>query len=356
MAEQYQQQIEQIRAAADSGQALNIVGSDSKAFYGEAATGSVLYTNQNRGIVDYDPAELVMVACAGTPLSEIQATLAEQGQMLGFEPPFIKQGASLGGAVASGLSGSARPYRGGVRDYLLGAKLLNGEAQVLQFGGRVMKNVAGFDLFRPMAGAMGTLGLLLELSLRVIPLPETELTLSIEQASRAGAISKLCGFGQSLSCLSAAAWLDGKMLLRLSGSELAVNRDRGLLEQQYEIAALEANIWLLISAFEHEFFMPDDATRLVSIDLPAATEDIILPGEQLLDWGGARRYLKTPLALENVRAAVHPLGGSVNLLHREQGKTYFQALSPPLMAIHQRIKASFDPKGIFNPGRLYPNL
>lgn len=356
MPEQYQQQIEQVRAAASSGQALNIMGGNSKAFYGEAAVGNALYTTQNRGIVDYDPAELVMVAHAGTPLSEIQASLAAQGQMLGFEPPFIGQGATLGGAVASGLSGSARPYQGGVRDYLLGAKLLNGEAQVLQFGGRVMKNVAGFDLFRPMAGAMGTLGLLLELSLRVIPQPETELSLSIDQRSRAKAISMLCEFGQALACLNAAAWLNGKMLIRLSGSDLAVNRDRSLLEQQYEVDVSAADIWPLISSFEHAFFSSDADTRLVSIDLPAATEDLILPGEQLLDWGGSRRYLKTPLALENVRAAVCPLGGSVNLLHREQGKTYFQALSPALMAIHQRIKASFDPKGIFNPGRLYPDL
>ena len=118
----------------------------------------------------------------------------------------------------------------------------------------------------------------------------------------------------------------------------------------------DANVWSLVSTFEHDYFKPDAAMLQVSIDLPAATEDIILPGEQLIDWGGARRYLKTPLALENVRAAVRPLGGSVKLLHREQGKSYFQALSPALMAIHQRIKASFDPKGIFNPGRLYPNL
>lgn len=361
MTKAYQAQIERIGAAREHGQALNIIGGDSKSFYGEAAVGEPFHVASNQGIIEYDPAELVIVVRAGSRLSEVQSALAEKGQMLGFEPPFAEQGATMGGVVASGLCGSCRPYKGAVRDYILGTKLINGQAQLLQFGGKVMKNVAGFDLFRPMAGAMGTLGLLVEVSLRVIPVPEQVLSLKFPCASRTDAITYLCSLGQSLACLSAAAWLNGQIYLRLSGSGLAIKRDRFQLEAQFEVQALSASVWALLSRYEHEYFTNiNDQSRIFCIDLPPAAIDITLPGEQLIEWGGARRYLKTSMALETVRAVVSGIGGAVTLLQREapggQNQAFFEPLSPALMAVHQRLKASFDPAGIFNPGRLYPNL
>lgn len=357
----YQAQIERIQDARETRQPLNIIGGDSKAFYGEAAAGEPFHVASNQGVIEYDPAELVIVARAGTSLSEMQSVLAERGQMLGFEPPFAAQGATIGGAVAAGLSGSCRPYKGAARDYLLGTKLVNGQAQLLQFGGKVMKNVAGFDLFRPMAGAMGTLGLLVEVSLRVIPIPEQVLSLKFPCASRAEAITHLCVLGQSLACLSAAAWLDGEAYLRLSGSGLAIKRDCAQLEARFEVQALSDSMWVLLGSYEHEFFTNiDDRLRVFCVDLPPAAADITLPGEQLIEWGGARRFLKTPMALETVRVAIAGTGGAVTLLQREeQGvkkQAFFEPLSPALMAVHQRLKASFDPVGVFNPGRLYPGL
>lgn len=357
----YQTQIESIQEARESKQALNITGGGSKSFYGEAAVGTPFEVSSNQGIVEYDPAELVIVARAGTSLSEMQSVLAEKGQMLGFEPPFSAQGATMGGVVASGLCGSCRPYKGAVRDYLLGARLINGQAQLLQFGGKVMKNVAGFDLFRPMAGAMGTLGLLVEVSVRVIPVPEQTLSLIFSCASRKQAITHLCALGQSLACLSAAAWLNGEVYLRLSGSRLAINRDRAQLSERFEVRELEGSVWELLSSFEHDFFVNiGDQMRIYCVDLPPAMVDITLPGEQLIEWGGARRYLKTSMAIETVRAAISAMGGAVTLLQREgPGKAkqnFFEPLNPALMAVHQRLKASFDPVGIFNPGRLYPGL
>jgi len=365
MTSAYQAQIERIQEVRENRQTLNIVGGGSKDFYGEAAMGAPFHVASNRGIIEYDPAELVIVVRAGTRLSEVQSALAEKGQMLGFEPPFATQGATMGGVVASGLCGSCRPYKGAARDYLLGTKLINGQAQLLQFGGKVMKNVAGFDLFRPMAGAMGTLGLLVEVSLRVIPIPDQVLCLRFACASRTEVITHLCTLGQSLACLSAAAWLDGEAYLRLSGSALAIKRDRALLETQFGAREMTDDVWTLLSHYEHDFFTSiDDQVRVFCVDLPPATSDITLPGEQLIEWGGARRYLKTPMALETVRAAISKMGGVVTRLQRaapsagqhDASQSFFEPLSPGLMAVHQRLKASFDPDGIFNPGRLYPGL
>ncbi|MCP4011004.1 MAG: glycolate oxidase subunit GlcE [Proteobacteria bacterium] len=354
---QYKTLVERVESAYHSGQALNICGASSKSFYGSLPRGLTLSVKDNQGIIDYDPAELVIVARAGTSLAEIQSTLAKKGQMLGFEPPFAEQGATLGGAVASGLAGACRPYRGGVRDYLLGTKIINGKGQLAQFGGQVMKNVAGFDLFRPMAGAMGTLGLLLEISLRVIPKPEQELSVEFALDNEADAIKVLCEFGKQLPSLSAASWFPGAIRLRLSGSRLAVNRDAALLQKSYATAKMDASYWQAINHFEHAWFKElDPQHSLVAIDLPPASPPVILAGQQMTDWGGARRYLKTPLGIERVRQVVEALGGNATLLLGGDRSAFFHPLKPGLAAVHSRLKKSFDPKEIFNPGRLYPGL
>ncbi len=353
----YKALVERVESAYHSGQALNICGASSKSFYGGLPCGLTLSVKGNKGIIDYDPAELVVVARAGTRLAEIQSTLAKKGQMLGFEPPFAEQGATLGGAVASGLAGACRPYRGGVRDYLLGTKIINGKGQVAQFGGQVMKNVAGFDLFRPMAGAMGTLGVLLEISLRVIPKPEQELSVEFALDEEADAIRVLCEFGKQLPSLSAASWFLGVIRLRLSGSRLAVTRDAALLQKSYTTAEMDASYWQAINHYEHTWFKElDPQHSLVAIDLPPASPPLKFPGQQLTEWGGARRYLKTTLGIEHVRQGVEKLGGSATLLQGGDRSAFFHPLNPGLMALHSRLKKSFDPRGVLNPDRLYPGL
>jgi glycolate oxidase FAD binding subunit len=266
------------------------------------------------------------------------------------------------GAIASGLAGAGRSYRGGVRDYLLGTKSINGRAQITQFGGRVMKNVAGFDLFRPMAGAMGTLGVLLELSLRVIPIPEQEASIEFDEENQTTAIKTLCAFGKQLPGLSASGWFQGRIQLRLSGSRLAVNRGIKLLKKSHTVTEIDNAYWLTISQFQHPFFEiaglndTDSQDSIVAIDIPPATPPVDLPGELLIDWGGARRYLKTSESIERLRQIVEKSGGSATQLKGGNRVEFFHPLSPGLMSLHRRLKKSFDPKGILNPGRLYPDL
>ena len=349
--------LEHVESAYYDRQALNICGASSKSFYGGSPRGLTLSLTDNQGITDYDPSELVIVARTGTRLADIQSTLASKGQMLGFEPPFAKQGATLGGAIASGLSGAGRPYRGGVRDYLLGTKIINGKAQIAQFGGKVMKNVAGFDLFRPMAGSMGTLGVLLEVSLRVIPIPEQELSLEFDLGKEAQAIKAMCSFGKQLPSLSAASWIEGAARVRLSGSQLAVERDARLLRETYSTREIDALYWASIGELQHEFLNQTDGQHCIAaIDLPPATPPVDFPGQQLIDWGGARRYLKTPLNIEAIRKVADTLGGSATLLQGGDRSACFHPLSSGLMAVHRRIKQSFDPRGILNPDRLYTGL
>ena len=353
----YQTWVDQVVTAYQEKQALNILGASTKAFYGGNATGKALDMTSNQGIIDYDPAELVIVARAGTSLSEIQSTLEAKGQMLGFEPPFADAGATVGGAIAAGLSGAGRPYRGGARDYLLGSKIINGKGEVLQFGGRVMKNVAGFDLFRPMAGAMGTLGVLLEVSLRVVPLPEVESSYQFSVPEQSDAIKAMSVYAKALSSISAAAWFEGEMRVRLSGSQFAVKRDVELLQAQFKLNEADDLIWSSISAFKHDFFKTTEKDQLIAaINLAAASSPIDLPGTQLIDWGGARRYLKATADISSIRDQLSTLGASVTCLWGADRASSFQPLSNGLMELHKRLKLAFDPAQILNPGRLYPDL
>jgi len=357
MEKHYKNLAERVEAAFQSGQKLNICGASSKSFYGGPAQGVPLPVTENRGVVDYDPAELVVVARAGIPLAELNDVLAEKGQMLGFEPPFAAQGATLGGAIASGLAGACRPYRGGVRDYLLGTKIINGKGQILQFGGRVMKNVAGFDLFRPMAGAMGTLGVLLEISLRLIPIPEQQSSFEFHVDMPARAIGLFSEYAMRLSSLSAASWYRGCARIRLSGSQLAVQRDLAIVKKAHDTREADPAYWQATSQFEHAFFQPEKSpTCIAATDVAPATPPLDIPGEQLIDWGGARRYFNTSISIESLREKLTDLNGSASQLRGGDRADYFHPLSPELMAVHHRFKESFDPKGIFNPGRLYAGL
>ncbi len=345
--------IERIRAAAASKTPLCIQGGGSKHWYGQQPQGELLSTRGYSGIIDYDPTELVITARCGTPLSEITAALAAQQQFLAFEPPSFSPDATIGGVVAAGLAGPRRAYAGGVRDFVLGAVLVDGHAERLKFGGQVMKNVAGYDVSRMLAGSMGSLGLLLELSIKVLPLPRSEITLVFE-CDQAKAL-QLCNQWAGMPLpLSASSWHQGLLHLRLSGSEAATSaaqRQLGGITPDPDSAQQH---WQSLREQTHAFFN----TSVWRLSLPATTSALELRGQQLIEWGGAQRWLvDSDLDAASMRKKITALGGHATLFKlgdKQQG--VFQPLPAPLMHIHQRLKTAFDPASIFNPGRLYPAL
>ncbi|MFQ5938340.1 MAG: glycolate oxidase subunit GlcE, partial [Acidiferrobacterales bacterium] len=301
------------------------------------------------GIVSYEPTELVLTARAGTPLKEVEATLDDGGQMLAFEPPHFGDGATLGGAIASGLSGPSRPYVGAVRDFVLGAVCVNGRGERLSFGGQVMKNVAGYDVSRLMAGAMGTLGVLLEISLKVLPRPASELSLVLSMGADEAISTMNTWAGQPLPI--SAACHDGEVLrVRLSGS------DNGIRSAREKIGGEEITdgrvFWTELREQRLPFFA--DTTPLWRLSVPAATPVANLSGQWLFDWGGAQRLLVSDLPAETIREAASTAGGHA-VLFRGGDRTgdVFHPLALPLAILHRRLKDAFDPKGILNPGRMY---
>jgi glycolate oxidase FAD binding subunit len=339
---------EQVLQACAERSPLNITGGGSKAFYGRPPTGRPLELSGHRGIVEYEPTELVVTARAGTPLAEIEAALAAQGQMLAFEPPHFGASATLGGTVACGLSGPRRPYAGAVRDSVLGVRLLNGQGEILRFGGQVMKNVAGFDVSRLMAGALGTLGVLLEISLRVLPRPEAEETLVFERTAEEALAAMSRTAGQPWP-LSAACHDGGRLCLRLSGAEPAIRASRAALGG--EALAGGAAFWADLREQRLAFF--GQAGPLWRLSVAPASPPPDLPGDCLIDWGGALRWLKTGAEAEAVSAAARQAGGHATRFRGETSGALFQALPEPLKALHLQLKRAFDPQGILNPGRLY---
>jgi glycolate oxidase FAD binding subunit len=347
--EQFRQQV--LAAAADK-RSLCIRGGGSKDWYGQALAGDVLDTRVFSGIVDYEPTELVITARCGTPLAEIEAVLAERHQMLAFEPPHFGAGATFGGAVASGLSGPRRASSGAVRDFVLGAVLMDGTGEVLTFGGQVMKNVAGYDVSRLLAGSMGTLGLMLQHSVKVLPLAVREATLRFE-LSEIDAIRRLNEWGGQPLPISASCWHAGVLTVRLSGAQAAV--DAALRQFGGEAVADGPAFWASLREQEHPFFAGADCVWRLSV--PSATGAIILKGEQLIEWGGAQRWLKASgdaATAHNIRSAVTAVGGHATLFRGgDKSVGVFQPLAPAIAKIHQRLKAAFDPSAIFNPGRMY---
>ena len=344
---------EQVLAAVGNKTSLNIVGNSSKSFYGRQAQGRPLVVSDHNGILNYEPTELVLTARCGTRLTDIEAVLADQNQMLAFEPPQFGPNATLGGAIACGLSGPRRPYNGSVRDAVLGVKLLNGRGEILRFGGEVMKNVAGFDVSRLMAGALGTLGVLLEVSIKVSPLPAAELTLVFEIDATA-ALKKMNGLSGRNWPLSGACY-DGKYLkIRLSGSDSALAAAKKQLNGDVQPADEAALFWLDVREQKLPFFQQEEAA-LWRLSLPSSATKPQFSGSYFWDWGGALWWLKTHEPAETIFAQAQALGGNACRFRSAQGGL-FQPLSPGLEKLHKRIKAAFDPHGLFNPGRLYPNL
>ncbi|MDP2708417.1 MAG: glycolate oxidase subunit GlcE, partial [Burkholderiales bacterium] len=320
-------------------------------FYGGPLRGEALGVGAYRGIVDYEPTELVITARAGTPLAEIEAVLRDKGQMLAFEPPHFGSSSTLGGCIAAGLSGPRRPYTGAARDFVLGVRMLDGAGNDLRFGGQVMKNVAGFDVSRLMAGSLGTLGVILEVSLKMLPLPAMETTLRRAQAA-AEAVALVNEWAGRPLPVSATAWTDGNLMVRLSGAAAAVDAAAKKLGGERIAAEAAARFWQGIREHTDPFF--NSGPRLWRLSLKSTTPPLNLPGTQLIEWGGALRWLATDADAQTVRAAAALSGGHATLFRGGDKSTgVFQPLPPALQTIHRKLKRSFDPAGILNPGRLY---
>ena len=349
----------QVLAARSSGTPLNIIGGNTKAFYGGMPQGEPLDVRALRGISSYEASELVVTVRAGTPLAELEAALAEKGQCLPFEPPRFSEGGTVGGMVAAGLAGPARANVGGVRDYVLGAALLNGRAELLHFGGTVMKNVAGYDVSRALAGSMGELGVICEVSLKVLPVPPATLTLRLELGQSA-AIRRVNEWGGQPLPLNASAWWDGMLVVRLAGAAAAVQAARVHIGGEEISEPLASSFWAGLRDQRDEFFVGaikavDSGATLWRLSVPATAPRLKLSGEQLLEWGGAQRWLCTSAPAASMREAAAAAGGHAVLFRgHDKSAGVFAALKPPHDRIQRKLKAAFDPDGIFNPGRLIP--
>ncbi len=327
---------------------LCIQGSGSKSFYGREPQGQLLKVTGHSGILNYEPTELVISARCGTPLRIIESTLAEQGQMLGFEPPRFGPNSTLGGVIASGLSGPRRPFAGAVRDFVLGCRIVNGRGEILSFGGEVMKNVAGYDLSRLMTGSLGTLALILETSLKIIPRPEIELTLRQEIGEQA-AIEKMNQWQGKPEPVSALAWYQGAVYIRLSGGKRSVTAASRTLGGD---VLTDTEIWASLRDQQLPFFQ--QAGALWRLSLKPATPVIEMSGDRIYEWGGAQRWLVSEDPGKTFFDTTADYEGYATLFRADGTRqAVFQPLSNEVATMHKRLKDAFDPHRIFNPGRMY---
>ncbi|OHC64256.1 MAG: glycolate oxidase subunit GlcE [Rhodocyclales bacterium RIFCSPLOWO2_02_FULL_63_24] len=333
---------------------LRLRGGGSKDFYGGPLSGEILDTRGYSGIVGYEPTELVITARAGTPLVEIESALATRRQVIACEPPQFGAGATIGGTVAAGLSGPRRATAGSLRDFVLGVKLMDGEGRELNFGGQVMKNVAGFDVSRLVTGSLGTLGLILEVSLKVLPQPLAETTLRFEMPQNQALAAMNRWAGQPLP-LAASCWQDGVLTLRLCGAKAAVLAACEKLGGERVAESDAASFWAALREQAGEFFAGD--APLWRLSLPSVAPPLELPGPLLIEWGGAQRWLRGTVDVATLRETAARAGGHASLFRGgDKSGGVFAPLPPALMEVHRRLKQSFDPYGVFNPGRLYPEL
>jgi glycolate oxidase FAD binding subunit len=340
---------------------LDIRGGGTKHFYGGTPTGEPLPVAGLAGISSYEPTELVVTVRAGTPLAELEAALEERGQCLPFEPPRFAPGGTVGGMVAAGLSGPARAAVGAVRDHVLGLTLLNGRGEVLTFGGQVAKNVAGYDVSRLIAGSLGILGVICEVSLKVLPINRATETLCFDwQENRA--LEQLRKWASQPLPVNASAWHDGRLHLRLAGAAAAVSEACGRLGGVVVAPEAARTWWLGVRDQAQEFFSLSESQMaggecLWRLSLPATAAPVKLPGRQFIEWHGAQRWWRTAAEAREVREAAVQAGGHATRL-RGAGKSeaVFSPVSEALMRIHRELKRAFDPVGIFNPGRLYAEL
>ncbi len=376
--------IDAVRQAAADGRTLRLRGGGTKDFWGQSLAGEVLDTRGYRGIVSYEPSELVVTVRCGTPLVELEAALAEKGQCLAFEPPHFGQdsenGATVGGMVAAGLSGPARATAGAVRDYVLGVRFINGLGEHLTFGGQVMKNVAGYDVSRLMAGSWGTLGLITEVSLKVLPVAPAEATLMIAGLAQGPALDLLHRWGGQPLPLNASAWVRDTtaqpvadyLFVRLRGAVAAVQSAVGKMSA--DAVAVGAQVQIMDSAEAAQdwrasgeqtlpfFDAPAPDACLWRLSVPQTAPVLDLPYPFYIEWQGAQRWLWAPAtAAVALRELTQAVGGHATLFrasaaHAEVDKAV--GVNTPLDAVQQRVQQQlqkqFDPKGVFATGRLHP--
>ena len=353
----------QVIEAFQSNTPLNITGNGSKQFYGNSIDGTPLAVNLHRGIINYEPTELVITARAGTPLSEIEAELGKHNQQLAFEPPHFSTripakdklpGATLGGTIACGLSGPARVNNGAARDFVLGCEIINGRGEQLKFGGQVMKNVAGYDVSRLICGSLGTLGVILNVSLKVLPKPESEISLCFE-LSREQANEKIFEWNGKPYPVTASCYFNGLLTLRLAGNALAVKTTRQELGGQ-ELGESKV-FWESIKEQTHDFFKTEQNLWRISTKQNFITNfKNNNDAECLTEWHGALHWLKTEQEAENLRHYAELHGGHATLFRSPSSNTrtgVFHPLATPLLQIHKNLKKAFDPKDILNRNKMY---
>jgi glycolate oxidase FAD binding subunit len=347
MADRAEELLGRVRQAAAAASPLRIVGHDTKAFMGRRAAGAAVSTAGHTGLIEYEPTELVVAARSGTPLAELQDMLQQNGQWLGCEPPDFG-GATLGGTLACNQSGPARPWLGSIRDHVLGVRLVNGRGEHLRFGGRVMKNVAGYDVSRLQAGAMGTLGLITEVTLRVFPLPEYRAT-AVLAVDAGAALEIMSDESRKGGPLDGACWVDGRLYLRYSGFEAAVTER--LRQRGGETLQQDSAFWAGLREQQQDFFAGDAPLWRISCRSAAAQAG---EGEWLLDWGGAQRWLRGAGEWPRLQSLAEGMDGQLSLFRGgDRAGEVLHPRTPAQRRLHLALKQTFDPQGIFNPGRLF---
>jgi glycolate oxidase FAD binding subunit len=346
--------VEQVKNAASTETGLNIVCRGTKEFMGRMPAGQAISVVEHSGIIEYLPVELVITARAGTSLEEIAATLDEHDQMLAFEPPTFAGRASIGGTLACNLSGPARPWSGGIRDSLLGLRIINGKGEHLKFGGKVMKNVAGYDVSRLQAGAMGSLGVITEVSLKVVPKPAARATV-VQQMEIVEGIYTMNQAAGKHSSLSGACWLDEKVYLRFSGAQSAI--DQATAKCSGDVLENGDEFWQALQEMRLDFFNRPGVLWRFSVKSTAV--HFRGQADWLIDWAGALRWLRLPPdASDSGRASIERAGASASgqaMLFRggDRSEEVFHTQKDVAKKIHRRLKSAFDPHGLFNRGRLY---
>ncbi|WP_028221108.1 glycolate oxidase subunit GlcE [Paraburkholderia oxyphila] len=341
--------IEEVQSAISRNCPVRIRGGDTKRFLGRSTDGETVDTRCHRGIVKYDPTELVVTVRAGTTVTELDAELDASGQMLPSESPTFDGVATVGGMVASGLSGPRRPYGGAVRDFVLGCRIITGQGKHLRFGGEVMKNVAGYDVSRLMAGSFGSLAVITEVSLKVLPKPRSTLSLGLTMTAQA-ALETLSKWRLEGVPLAGACHVDGMLYVRIEGGDGSVRAARERIGGE----PTAVDFWGSLREFRLPFFA--DRRPLWRLSLPAATPYIDLPGSAITDWGGSQRWIKTDASPETIRELAVQHGGHATCFTPNVTDSPFHPLPAPLMLLHQRLKRQIDPQSIFNPGRFYAEL
>ena len=347
-----------VKNAIDNRSPMYIHGGNSKLFFGNIVDATPLDVSQHSGIIDYEPTELCITVRAGTLLSDIEKVLSAENQILPFEPPQYSPNATIGGALASGISGPRRAYTGSVRDAILGVKIINGEGEIVSFGGQVMKNVAGYDLSRMMVRSQGTLGVILEVSIRLLPKPKNEITVSLE-GSHSFAIEYFQSLRTQQLPVTATAWFHDQAYLRLSGSEKSLASHLEQIISSKAAIPLDNAIqfWSDIKNHKHEFFGRTDKP-LWRLSLPPAANEIVQINEsQLIEWGGAQRWVYTNTPPNIIHNSANSRNGYATLFQGDIPETpCFPILEENLLKLHKQLKRNMDPHGIFNPGRIYSGL